>query len=30
MTIYIADDYKCHTSPGDGLTDGAAKHLEGR
>lgn len=20
MTIYIDDDYKCHTSPGDGLT----------
>lgn len=28
MTIYIANDYKCHPSPGDGLSDGAAEPSE--
>lgn len=28
MTIYIANDYKCHDSPDDGLVTGAAEPSE--
>lgn len=28
MTIYIDSDYKCHTSPGEGLTASAAETSE--
>lgn len=28
MTIYIDSDYKCHTSPGDGLTASVKKTSE--
>lgn len=30
MTIYIDDDYKCHTSPGDGLTAVETDFFDGK
>ncbi len=30
MTIYINNDYKCHTSPGDGLTAVETKAFDGK
>ena len=30
MTIYIDNDYKCHTSPGEGLTDVETDAFDGK
>ena len=30
MTIYIDNDYKCHTAPGDGLTEVETDYFDGK